>query len=63
MKYIINFLIITISILFIGCSKPVPNCNEQTNKAAYYDRANNAYQKAIKNLDKDTKNIKTSKGL
>ena len=59
MKYVINFLLVTMSVLSIGCSGPVPNCNEQTNRDAY-DRANNAAQTAIQTLDSDTKNMKTT---
>jgi hypothetical protein len=59
MKYIISFLVITISVLSVGCSAPVPDCNEQTNRNAY-NRANNAAQTAIKTLDDDTKNMKTT---
>ena len=59
MKYVISFLLVTMSILSVGCSKPVPNCNKQTNRDSY-NRANNAAQTAIQTLDSDTKNMKTT---
>ena len=53
----INLLIITIGIISVGCSNTVPNYNKQENN---YNRTNNASKIAIEELDRETKNMKTT---